>query len=247
MLDDHILNMRTAIKLAKYALDHGETPVACIFVHAPTNRIIAFGMNDTNKSLSGISHAEFIGIKKIQNILGDQNTTIFKDIILYVTVEPCIMCASALKQLGIGKVFFGCSNERFGGNGSILKINQDLCTAPENNYASIPGLLRRESIMLLRLFYVKENERSPKPKVKLNRKLDKKNFPKINWAMYVDETEFTENFGEENLKYYQKDEDISPHLDWDLIENEYNNVVKVLETETNEFNLIDNKRLKISK
>ena len=42
----------------------------------------------------------------------------------YVTVEPCIMCASALAQLGIGKVYFGCHNDRFGGCGSVLNLNE---------------------------------------------------------------------------------------------------------------------------
>jgi tRNA-specific adenosine deaminase 2 len=43
---------------------------------------------------------------------------------LYVTVEPCIMCASALRQMGIERVFYGCANERFGGCGSVLGVNR---------------------------------------------------------------------------------------------------------------------------
>ena len=42
---------------------------------------------------------------------------------LYVTVEPCIMCASALRQMGIKEVYFGCENDRFGGCGSVLGVN----------------------------------------------------------------------------------------------------------------------------
>lgn len=45
------------------------------------------------------------------------------DTTLYVTVEPCIMCASALRQLGIKEVFYGCGNDRFGGCGSVLGVN----------------------------------------------------------------------------------------------------------------------------
>jgi tRNA-specific adenosine deaminase 2 len=45
------------------------------------------------------------------------------DVILYVTVEPCLMCASALRQVGIKKVFYGCANERFGGCGGVLSIH----------------------------------------------------------------------------------------------------------------------------
>ena len=44
---------------------------------------------------------------------------------LYVTVEPCIMCASALRQLGIKEVFYGCDNDRFGGCGSVLGVNEE--------------------------------------------------------------------------------------------------------------------------
>ncbi|CAI6740358.1 ANL_collapsed_G0029610.mRNA.1.CDS.1 [Saccharomyces cerevisiae] len=89
------------------------------------------------------------------------------------------MCASALKQLGIGKVVFGCGNERFGGNGIVLSVNHDTCTlVPKNNsaagYESIPGILRKEAIMLLRYFYVRQNERAPKPRSKSDRVLDKK-------------------------------------------------------------------------
>ena len=45
------------------------------------------------------------------------------DTTLYVTVEPCIMCASALRQMGIAEVFYGCENDRFGGCGSVLGVN----------------------------------------------------------------------------------------------------------------------------
>jgi tRNA-specific adenosine deaminase 2 len=50
---------------------------------------------------------------------------IFKETVLYVTVEPCIMCASALRQLGIGAVYFGCLNERFGGTGGVLTVHEE--------------------------------------------------------------------------------------------------------------------------
>lgn len=47
------------------------------------------------------------------------------DTTLYVTVEPCIMCASALRQVGIQEVFYGCGNDRFGGCGSVLGVNDE--------------------------------------------------------------------------------------------------------------------------
>jgi len=50
------------------------------------------------------------------------------DTTLYVTVEPCIMCAAALRQMGIKRVFYGCANERFGGCGSVLGVNERYIT-----------------------------------------------------------------------------------------------------------------------
>lgn len=76
---------------------------------------------------------------------------------LYVTVEPCIMCASALRQYGIRAVYFGCLNDRFGGCGGVMQINSDKSVDPP--YPVYGGLFREEAIMLLRRFYVQENEK----------------------------------------------------------------------------------------
>jgi tRNA-specific adenosine deaminase 2 len=59
------------------------------------------------------------------------------DTTLYVTVEPCIMCASALRQMGIKRVFYGCANERFGGCGSVLGVNERYIL---QLYKTTPGL-----------------------------------------------------------------------------------------------------------
>lgn len=236
--------MRTAIKLARYALDHEETPVACIFVHSPSNKIVAYGMNDTNKSLTGIAHAEFMGISQIQQKFGVHNTEIFSEIILYVTVEPCIMCASALKQLGIKRVVFGCSNDRFGGNGSILSIHQDTCTTPYNNYNIVPGILRREAIMLLRYFYVRENENAPKPRAKSNRKLDVENFPPMNWSKYINREQFLEYFDEDNLRHYDDMTDLSRDVEWGLIDSCQDDILERLEQDCESFELHRVKKLK---
>ena len=74
---------------------------------------------------------------------------------LYVTVEPCIMCASALRQYGIRAVYFGCLNDRFGGCGGVMSIHQD--ESVDKGFPVFGGLYREEAIMLLRRFYVQEN------------------------------------------------------------------------------------------
>ena len=73
-------------------------------------------------------HAE---LEAIDEILADKTLTPemteypLSTTTLYVTVEPCIMCASALRQLGIKRVYYGCGNDRFGGCGSVLGVNQE--------------------------------------------------------------------------------------------------------------------------
>jgi len=70
----------------------------------------------------GTRHAEFVAIAEI---LQKHPPSVFKETVLYVTVEPCIMCASALRQLGISAVYFGCLNERFGGTGGVLTVHEE--------------------------------------------------------------------------------------------------------------------------
>lgn len=152
--------MRHALAQAELALATDEVPVGCVFVH--NNTIIAHGMNDTNRSLCGTRHAEFIGIERI---LKSHPPEIFRETDLYVTVEPCIMCASALRQLGIRRVYYGCMNERFGGCGGVLKLHED------GGYECVGGIFRSEAIMLLRRFYVQENEKAPQPIGKKTREL----------------------------------------------------------------------------
>ncbi|GAA5975249.1 hypothetical protein JCM11641_004409 [Rhodosporidiobolus odoratus] len=90
---------------------------------------------------------------------------------LYVTVEPCIMCASAMRQVGIYKVVYGCANDRFGGCGGVRSagIRDRLLYAPP--YIAVGGYRREEAIMALRRFYISENTSAPKPKKKSNRVL----------------------------------------------------------------------------
>ncbi|KAJ9651715.1 tRNA(adenine34) deaminase [Neophaeococcomyces mojaviensis] len=157
--------MQQAIDVAEQALREGETPVACVLVL--DDQVVARGMNDTNRSLNGTRHAEFLAINEF---LAKYPITKFAETDLYVTVEPCIMCASALRQYGIRRVYYGCGNERFGGNGSVLSIHSDESLDPP--YPSFGGLYRKEAIMLLRRFYIQENGNAPNPRAKGNRELN---------------------------------------------------------------------------
>ncbi|OJD39953.1 trna specific adenosine deaminase [Diplodia corticola] len=158
--------MREALHMAELALATDETPVGCVFVR--DGRVIGRGMNDTNRSLNGTRHAEFVAISQI---LAEHPASVLRDTDLYVTVEPCVMCASALRQFGIRAVYFGCWNDRFGGTGGVLNIHSDPSPSVDKPYPVYGGIFREDAIMLLRKFYVQENVKAPEPKQKGTREL----------------------------------------------------------------------------
>lgn len=82
---------------------------------------------------------------------------------LYVTCEPCIMCAAALATTGIRRVVFGCRNDRFGGCGSILRLHEAaaLPSSAHRGFAVREGLLAEEAVCLFRVFYERENCHAP--------------------------------------------------------------------------------------
>ena len=102
-----------------------------------------------------------------------------------------------------------------------LSIHNDVSTTKHNKYVSIPGILRKEAIMLLRYFYVRENEKAPKPRTKKDRKLDKDTFPLIDWKRYLTFKEFVSEFGEQHSMKYELNQDVYDTIDWELIDASY--------------------------
>ncbi|CCE82199.1 Piso0_001912 [Millerozyma farinosa CBS 7064] len=214
-LTNEFSNMSLALFLAFKALLSNETPVACILVE--DDKVIAVGYNGTNKTLNGTRHAEFEAIDQAlryfaenkRHAVGEHIVKEFEKVTLYVTVEPCIMCASALRQIGIKRVVFGCANERFGGNGTILKVHQE---GPGQPYNSFGGVLRTESIQLLRNFYIQENTQAPIPKTKKNKDIEGKVFPPaIHFENYVSHDEFLSFYGEERAPFFaEENREITP-------------------------------------
>lgn len=153
------------------AMDAGEVPVGCAFVLDGV--VIAKARNRTNELRNSTRHAE---LEAIDYILSTPSLTPTSSLdplplsttTLYVTVEPCIMCASALRQMGIKEVYYGCGNERFGGCGSVLSVNDDE-DLNHPQYPAVMGYLRDEAIMILRRFYLTENKNAPVPRAKTNR------------------------------------------------------------------------------
>ena len=187
--------MREALEFGNIALINNEVPVSAILVDNETGKIWYRAHNMTNKLINGTLHAEF----QIYNYLlenEDDHLKIWQNSTLFVTVEPCIMCASMLDQVGIGKVVFGCPNERFGGNGSVFKINY------KSNYKIIPGVGHKDAISLLRKFYIGENKHNPNSINKKKRVLNIDSFPILNYEKYISRDEFISIWGVENVKIF---------------------------------------------
>ena len=147
-----------------------EIPVGCVFVRRATDEIIARGYNQTNISRNGTRHAEMVAVEDacVRRGLDD---SVFHECDLYVTCEPCIMCAAALAKLKVGKVYFGCANDKFGGNGSVLSVHSDERLGGDyRRYEVSPGLMEKEAIKLFQKFYSGENLRAPEEKRKIRRK-----------------------------------------------------------------------------
>lgn len=157
--------MQEALEVAESALKMKEVPVGCIILNQD-DIIIGKGHNLTNLSMNPTRHAELIAIDESLNWCNSHNQNwidVFSKSTLYVTCEPCIMCASALKLMYINTWIYGCSNERFGGCGSVLQINGSLI----NKSVVVFKKIEEESaIKLLQSFYAFENPFTSNPKIK---------------------------------------------------------------------------------
>ena len=109
--------MRAALKQAEKAYNLGETPIGCVIVHE--DKIIARGYNRRNTDKNPLAPAEVAAIKTASNKLGDWR---LEECTLYVTLEPCQMCAGAIVQSRIARVVVGCMNPKAGCTGSILNL-----------------------------------------------------------------------------------------------------------------------------
>lgn len=109
-------NMRMAIKEAKKAREKGEVPVGAVIVK--NGKIISKGYNLRESRQNSLNHAEIIAINKACKKLKNFR---LEDCDLYVTVEPCLMCAGAIVQSRIRKVYFGTRDEKYGAVTSVAK------------------------------------------------------------------------------------------------------------------------------
>ena len=116
-LTDQERFMKEAIRQAKKARALEEVPIGCVIVHE--GKIIARGYNRRNTDKNTLSHAELNAIRKASKKLGDWR---LEGCTMYVTLEPCPMCAGAIVQARIPKVVIGCMNPKAGCAGSVLDM-----------------------------------------------------------------------------------------------------------------------------
>lgn len=139
--------MRMALKLAGKAASLGEVPIGCVIVYQ--DKIIGRGYNRRNTDKSTLSHAEITAIKKASKYLDDWR---LEDCTLYVTLEPCQMCAGAIVQARVSRVVMGCMNPKAGCGGSILNI---LEMKEFNHQVSVTrGVLQEECSSMLSDFFI---------------------------------------------------------------------------------------------
>ena len=145
---DHEYYMRRALDLAREAGEHGEVPVGCVIVSA-AGEIVGRGQNRRRETGSALSHAEAEAIDIACRALGDWR---LDGCTLFVTLEPCPMCAGAIIMSRISTVVYGAREKESGSCASVLNLFAE-------NYPSRPavygGVLAKESATLLSAFFEK--------------------------------------------------------------------------------------------
>ena len=137
--------MKEALVLAKEAFDAGEVPVGCVIVRG--EEIVGRGRNRREGAKNALAHAEIEAINDACRCLGGWRLW---ECTLYVTLEPCPMCAGAILQARIPRVVYGARDSKFGACGSVC----DLFSMNFHHHPQLEGgLMEEESARLLRQFF----------------------------------------------------------------------------------------------
>lgn len=151
--------MKEALKQAKKAYAIEEVPIGCVIVHE--GKIIARGYNRRTIDKNTLAHAELIAIKKASKKLDDWR---LEGCTMYVTLEPCQMCAGAIIQSRLSKVVIGCMNPKAGCAGSVM----DLLQVESFNHQAekVMGICEEECSTMLSTFFKELREKKKQEKCK---------------------------------------------------------------------------------
>jgi tRNA(adenine34) deaminase len=138
--------MRAAIAEARRALGHGDVPIGAVVVRR--GEVVAAAHNERERRQDPTAHAEVLALRAAAAALGTWRVL---DSVLYVTLEPCAMCAGAIVLARVPRVVFGCADPKAGAAGSVLDV---LAAARLNHRPAVTGgVLAAECAELLRSFF----------------------------------------------------------------------------------------------
>jgi len=143
--------MQEAIELARMALDADDVPVGALVVYQ--GRVIGRGYNQREKLQDPTAHAEMLALTAAAEYIGHWR---LEDCTLYVTLEPCPMCAGALVQGRVSRLVYGASDDKAGACGSLYDITQD----PRLNHQveTVAGVMAEPCAELLHAFFRRRRE-----------------------------------------------------------------------------------------
>jgi tRNA(adenine34) deaminase len=145
--------MNQALRLAKKAHDAEEVPVGAVVVRA--GRVIAKAYNQVEMLKDATAHAEMLALTQAEAAVGDWRLV---DCDLYVTKEPCVMCAGAIVHTRIRRVIFGCADVRAGAAGTVMNLLQN--PALNHTCEITSGILEPECAQLLQSFFRTKRKRT---------------------------------------------------------------------------------------
>ncbi len=141
--------MAHALSLAAQAAEAGEAPIGAVIIDPETNTIVAHAHNQPISDHDPSSHAELLAIRRAGVALG--NYRLKKGLTLYVTLEPCTMCAGAISQARIARLVFGAPDVKGGAvTNGVRFFDQPTC---HHRPLVTKGILAEESATMLRAFF----------------------------------------------------------------------------------------------
>ena len=146
--------MRAALRLAAKAYEADEVPVGAVVVRA--GKIIGRAYNQVELLKDATAHAEMLALTQAEAAVGDWRLT---DCDLYVTKEPCIMCAGALIHVRIRRLIFGCADPKSGAAGGVINLLQH--SALNHDCEITSGILQNECAAILQDFFRKKRALNP--------------------------------------------------------------------------------------
>src|SRR6266446_5356021 len=146
--------MRVALRLAAKAYEADEVPVGAVVVRA--GKVIGRAYNQVELLKDATAHAEMLALTQAEAAVGDWRLT---DCDLYVTKEPCVMCAGALIHVRIRRLVFGCADKRGGAAGSVMNLLQNPVFNHDCEITS--GVLQNECAAILQDFFRKKRALNP--------------------------------------------------------------------------------------